>query len=276
MTLFSSFTKAQRARFARQLVLPELGPDGQASLLRGSVLIVGAGGLGSPVLSYLAGAGIGRLTVMDPGRVQPSDLHRQILYTHGDVGRDKATVAAERARDVGGADRVEGVRAAFHPADARARVRAHDVVVDASDNPATRYLVSDACVLEGRPLVFGAVSRLEGQVAILAGGDGPCYRCLHPEPPAPGSVPACADVGVLGPVAGIVGSWMAFEVMALLTDLAPHRPRGLLHLDLALGRSQRVDVPRRDDCAACGDAPTVREAELWEDACRAGEMYPNA
>lgn len=274
--LFSSFGETDRARFARQLVLPELGPDGQAALARGSVLIIGAGGLGSPLAHYLAGAGIGRLTIMDPARVALADLHRQTLYGQRDLDASKASAAVRRLREIGGPTVVSGVSSAFRASDARERVRAHDVVVDASDNPATRYLVSDACVLEARPLVFGAVSRLEGQLAVLAGEGEPCYRCLHPEPPPPDSVPACAEVGVLGPVAGVLGSLMAFETMRLLTGMAPDRPRGLLHLDLAFGRSQLVRVPKRDDCPVCGLAPTIREVRLDEAACRAGEPYPGA
>lgn len=271
---FSSFSEPDRARYARQLVLPELGPDGQAALMRASVLVVGAGGLGAPLLAYLAGAGVGTLTVMDPGTVEVADLHRQTLYTNRDVGRPKAVVAAERLRATAGTVAIRGVTAAFAPGDARERVRPHDVVVDASDNPATRYLVSDACVLEARPLVFGAVSRLEGQVAVLAGGREPCYRCLHPAPPPPRSVPGCAETGVAGPVAGVVGSLMAFEAMDLITEMAPGRPGGLLHLDLGTGRSQRVRVGRRPDCAICGAAPTLHEVLLNEEACRAGEPYP--
>lgn len=273
--LHSSFDDAERARYARQLVLPDVGPDGQAAIRRGSVLIIGAGGTGSPLLLYLAAAGVGRITIMDPGRVDLPDLQRQILYTQGDLGRPKPEAAAERLVALGAGTTVEPVAAAFTPAGARERVRAHDVVVDASDNPTTRYLVSDACVLERRPLVFGAVSRLEGQVARLAGDDDPCYRCLYPDPPEPGSVPTCAEEGVLGPAAGVVGSLMALEVLRALGALArPPRPPGLLHMDLGSGAGQRVDVPRRADCAACGNEPTVRDVAIRAGAGLAGDPYP--
>ena len=148
------------------------------------------------------------------------------------------------------------------------------VVLDATDNPASRYLVSDACVLEDRPAVFGAVSRLEGQIARLVGPDRPCYRCLHPQPPAPDSVPSCAESGILGPAAGVIGAWMALEAIRAVTGLGGEEPEGLLHLDLHSWTVQRVRLGRRRDCPICGDAPSLHELRLELDACRAGEPYP--
>lgn len=274
--LYATIPETRRTRFARQLVLPELGPEGQAALAGASVLVVGAGGLGSPAIAYLAGSGVGRLTVVDPGTVRLADLHRQILYRDADVGRAKAALAAQRAREVDPELRAEGVQEAFEPSNGRALVRDHDVIVDASDNPATRYLVSDACVLEGRPLVFGAVSRLEGQIARLAGNDAPCYRCLYPVPPPAQSIPSCAEAGVLGPAAGVIGAWMALETIRTVAGLASVPPGGLLHLDLASWSQQRVRVARRPDCAICGDAPVLTELRLELAACDAGEPYPGA
>jgi adenylyltransferase/sulfurtransferase len=274
--LHAAFPERRRRRFARQLVLPELGPEGQAALGRASVLVVGAGGLGSPAIAYLAGAGLKRLTIVDPGRVALADLHRQILFADADVGRAKAEAAAERAAAVDPELSVVARAEAFGETNGRALARDHDVVLDASDNPATRYLVSDACVLEGRPLVFGAVSRLEGQVARLVADDAPCYRCLHPEPPPPDAVPSCAEAGVLGPAAGVIGAWMAIEAIRQIAGLGGAAPDGLLHLDLAGWLQQRVRVARRRDCAACGERPTVRELRLDAAACRAGEPYPGS
>jgi adenylyltransferase/sulfurtransferase len=274
--LHGGFSADRRRRFARHLVLPELGPRGQDALQRASLLVVGAGGLGSPALAYLAGAGIGRVSVVDPGTVDPADLHRQILYVQDDVGRRKAEVAAERVRAVDAEVDVRAHAEAFRPDNGRALVRSHDVVLDASDNPATRYLVSDACVLEDRPLVFGAVSRLEGQVARLAGGVAPCYRCLHPEPPPPDSIPSCAEAGVLGPAAGVIGAWMAVEAIRTVAGLGGAAPEGLLHLDLGSWTTQRVRLNRRPGCAVCGEAATIRELRLEEAACLAGEPYPGA
>ena len=272
--LHASFPEHRRKRFARQLVLPELGPAGQAALGRASALIVGAGGLGSPAIAYLAGAGLRRLTIVDPGRVELADLHRQILFGDADVGRAKAEAAAERARAVDPELDVVARVEAFGEADGRALARGHDVILDASDNPATRYLVSDACVLEGRPLVFGAVSRLEGQVARLVADGAPCYRCLYPEAPPPDAIPSCAEAGVAGPAAGVIGAWMALEAIRQVAGLGGAAPEGLLHLDLANWLQQRVRIARRPDCAACGTTPTIRELRLDPAACRAGEPYP--
>lgn len=274
--LHASFPERRRKRFARQLVLPELGPAGQAALGRSSALVVGAGGLGSPAIAYLAGAGLKRLTIVDPDRVALADLHRQILFGDADVGRAKAEAAAERAAAVDPELSVAARVETFGETNGRALAREHDVVLDASDNPATRYLVSDACVLEGRPLVFGAVSRLEGQVARLVADGAPCYRCLNPEPPPPDAIPSCAEAGVLGPAAGVIGAWMALEAIRQLAGLGGVAPDGLVHLDLGHWLQQRVRVSRRRDCAVCGEAPTVRELRLDAAACRAGEPYPGS
>lgn len=273
--LHASLPHERRERFARHLVLNELGPAGQAALSRARVLVVGAGGLGAPAIAYLAGAGLGGLEIVDPGVVARSDLHRQILYGDGDVGAAKADVAAARARAVDPELQVTVHAVPFTPDTGRALVRGVDVVLDATDNPASRYLISDACVLEVRPAVFGAVSRLEGQVARLAGRDAPCYRCLHPEPPAPDSIPSCAEAGVLGPAAGVIGSWMALEAIRIVAGgLGVDAPEGLLHLDLATWTVQRVRLGRRPDCPICGREPTLTELRLESAACLAGEPYP--
>lgn len=272
--LYAALPKERRERFARQLVLPELGPAGQAALAQARVLVVGAGGLGAPAIAYLAGAGFGALEIVDSGRVSRADLHRQILYRDDDVGRGKAELAAERARAVDPELEVVAHATAFTPDSGRALVRRADVVLDATDNPATRYLVSDACVLEGRPEVFGAVSRLEGQVARLVGDDVPCYRCLHPEPPAPNSVPSCAEAGILGPAAGVIGAWMALEAIRTVAGLGGPAPEGLLHLDLATWTVQRVRLGRRPSCPICGEAPVIHALQLETAACLAGEPYP--
>jgi adenylyltransferase/sulfurtransferase len=273
--LYASLSRDRRERYARQLVLPELGPSGQAALAEARVLVVGAGGLGTPAIAYLAGVGLGALEIVDPGRVGRADLHRQILFGDADIGAPKAAVAAAHARDVDPDLEVVARDTAFTPDNGRRLVRDVDVVLDATDNPASRYLVSDACVLEDRPSVFGAVSRLEGQVAPLVGGGAPCYRCLHPEPPAPGSVPSCAETGIVGPAAGVIGSWMALEAIRwIVGGFGDDPPHGLMHLDLARWTVQRVRLDRRADCPICGDAPSIRDLVLEEAACLAGEPYP--
>ena len=283
----ASFAPERRERFARHLVLPEIGPEGQAALADARVLVVGVGGLGAPVTAYLAGAGLGGLTLVDGGEVRRADLHRQILYREADVGWPKVEVAAARAREVDAALHVEPHATLFTPDTGRDLVRGHDVVIDATDNPATRYLVSDACVLEDVPLVFGSVSRLEGQVARLVrdrtaedGADGnggrraPCYRCLHPTAPPPDSVPSCAEAGVAGPAAGVIGSWMALEALRLAAGTMPAAPEGLLHLDLGTWTTQRVRIGPRPDCAICGTDPTIDTLVLDEAACLSGDGYP--
>lgn len=272
--LHAALPRERRERFARQLVLPEVGPSGQAALGQASVLVVGAGGLGAPAIAYLAGVGLARLGIVEPGTVSRSDLHRQILYRSSQVGRLKAPLAAAWVAGVDPELDVDAWTTAFTPENGRELVRGFDVVVDATDNPASRYLISDACVLEDRALVFGSVSRLEGQVARLVHDGAPCYRCLHPEPPRPASIPSCAEVGVLGPVAGTVGSWLALEAIRWLTGFGVNAPDGLLHLDMATWTIQRVAMQRRADCAICGDRPTIRELELEPAACLAGEPYP--
>lgn len=273
--LHATLPRERRERFARQLVLSEFGPAGQAALADAHVTVVGAGGLGAPAIAYLAGVGLGTLEIIDPGIVQRADLHRQILYRDADIGTPKADLAAERARSVDPKLDVIAHALPFTAENGRQQVRSADVVLDATDNPASRYLVSDACVLERRPAIFGAVSRIEGQVARLAGGDGPCYRCLHPVPPAPDSIPSCAEAGILGPVAGIIGSWMALEAIREVTGgFGGDRPEGLLHIDFATWTVQRVRLGRRLECPICGAQPTITELELDAAACLAGEPYP--
>lgn len=273
--LHASLPRERRERFARQLVLSELGPAGQAALSKARVTVVGAGGLGAPAIAYLAGVGLGTLEIVEPGIVQRADLHRQILYGEADIGAAKADTAAQRARNVDPELDVIAHAVPFTAENGRDLVRSSDVVLDATDNPASRYLISDACVLEERPAVFGAVSRVEGQVARLAGGDAPCYRCLHPTPPPPDSIPSCAEAGVLGPVAGIIGAWMALEAIRdIVGGFGVDRPEGLVHLDLATWTVQRVKLGRRPDCPICGEAPTIRTLELDAAACLAGEPYP--
>jgi adenylyltransferase/sulfurtransferase len=209
-----SLTVAEQSRYSRHLLLPEIGVAGQEKLRDARVLVVGAGGLGCPVLQYLAAAGIGTLGVIDGDTVAVSNLHRQILFTPADVGQPKATVAV--ARLLAQNPLINGQA---HPVfltrdNVLDRLAGYDLIVDGSDNFATRYLVNDACVLLGKPLVFGSIYRFEGQVSVFNVGDGPTYRCLYPDP---SDLPACAEAGVLGVLSGIVGCLMANEVIKLLT-----------------------------------------------------------
>ena len=238
-------------------MLPEVGPEGQARLGDARVLVVGAGGLGAPVAMYLAAAGVGHLTIADGDRVDATNLHRQVLFADSDVGAPKAEAAARRLRAMNALVTVEAIQAHVTATNVRQLVRDADVVVDATDNFAARYLLNDACVLEGRPLVHGSVSRFDGQATLLVASGAPCYRCLFPVPPAPGTVPTCAEAGVLGVIPGLVGITQAAIVMQQLLQYGESPAGRLLLLE---GRSLRwteVGVARDPACLACGEAPAL-------------------
>lgn len=246
-----------RSRYARQLVLPEVGAEGQARLGGARVLVVGAGGLGAPAAMYLAAAGVGHLTIADGDRVEATNLHRQVLFAERDVGAPKAEAAARRLRAMNATVTVEAIPAQVTASNVLELVRAADVVVDGTDNFAARYLLSDACVLEQRPLVHGSVSRFDGQATLLVAGGAPCYRCLFPVPPAPGTVPSCVEAGVLGVMPGLVGLTQAAMVMQQLLGYGESPAGRLLLLE---GRSLRwteVGVARDPACPACGEGRTL-------------------
>jgi sulfur-carrier protein adenylyltransferase/sulfurtransferase len=209
----------ETARYQRHLSLPGFGLAAQERLRTSSVLVVGAGGLGCPALLYLAAAGVGRITIVDPDSVELSNLQRQVLYGVEDQGLSKVEVAARRLRDLNPLVRVDPRRVRLQRANALDLVGSCDLVVDGSDNFATRYLVNDACVLEGRPFVYGAIQGFEGHVSVFNWKDGPTYRCLFPEPPVPGTVPNCAEAGVLGAVTGLIGTAQACEAIKVLAGV---------------------------------------------------------
>jgi len=212
-------TTSERARYARHLILPEVGEEGQEKLKKGSVLIVGAGGLGSPLGLYLAAAGVGRIGLVDFDDVDATNLHRQVMYGTSDVGRPKIEAAQERLHDLNPDIAIETHGAALTSDNALAILGGYDVIVDGTDNFATRYLVNDACVLLGKPNVYGSIFRFEGQASVFAAADGPCYRCLYPEPPPPHLVPSCAEGGVLGVLPGVIGTIQATETIKILTGI---------------------------------------------------------
>jgi adenylyltransferase/sulfurtransferase len=214
-----SFTSDEIARYQRHLSLAGFGPEAQARLKAGRVLVIGAGGLGCPVLLYLAAAGVGKITLVDADVVDVSNLQRQVLYTTADAGQPKAAAAARRLRELNPLIDVQPVETRFNRDNALALVAAHDVVVDGSDNFSTRYLANDACVLADRPLVYGAIHGYEGQASVFNWRGGPTYRCLFPEPPAPGTVPNCAEAGVIGVLPGLIGTVQASETIKLLTGI---------------------------------------------------------
>jgi len=260
-------TRAELYRYARHLALPEVGLEGQKRLKAGRVLCVGAGGLGSPLALYLAAAGVGTIGIVDFDAVDESNLQRQILHGTRDVGRPKLDSAEDRLGDVN-----PHVRVVKHPlrlssSNALDVLADYDVVVDGTDNFPTRYLVNDACVLLGKPNVYGSVFRWEGQVSVFATDGGPCYRCLFREPPPPGLVPNCAEGGVVGVLPGIIGSLQALETIKLLLGQGDLLVGRLLIFD-ALGMEWReVKLRRNPDCPVCGDRPTQTELIDYDVFC---------
>jgi adenylyltransferase/sulfurtransferase len=239
-------------RYARHLILPDVGLDGQQRLKSARVLVVGAGGLGSPVALYLAAAGVGTLGLVDFDDVDVSNLQRQILHGTKDIGRSKLESARARLRDVNPHVRVETHDTRLTSANALEIIGGYDIVVDGTDNFATRYLTNDACVLLGKPNVYGSIFRFEGQASVFGVKDGPCYRCLFPEPPPPGSVPSCAEGGVLGVLPGIVGTIQATETIKLILGIGETLAGRLLLID-ALSMQFRAMTLRKDPaCPACG------------------------
>jgi adenylyltransferase/sulfurtransferase len=247
-------------RYGRHITLPEVGEMGQRRLKASAALVVGAGGLGSPIALYLAAAGVGRITLCDFDVVDPSNLQRQVLFGSDDIGREKVTVAAERLRDLNPHVAVEALPDRVSSSNVRALVRASDVVLDGSDNFTTRYLVSDACVLEGKPYVYGSIYRFDGQASVFHPPEGPCYRCLFPEPPPDALVPNCAQAGVLGVLPGLVGSIQASEALKILLGRGRTLLGRLLLVDALDAQFREVRLRRDPGCPACGDDPTITDA----------------
>jgi sulfur-carrier protein adenylyltransferase/sulfurtransferase len=239
-------------RYARQIRLPSVGVDGQQRLKAASVLIVGAGGLGSPAATYLTAAGVGRIGIADDDRVDASNLHRQPLHRTGDIGSAKADSARETMAAINPHVYVEAIRKRVSRENALDLVKAYDVVIDGTDNFPTRYLLNDACVLTRRPLVYGSVDRFEGQVSLFATDAGPCYRCLFPSPPEAGTVQNCADAGVLGVLPGLVGTLQATEALKLILGLGENLVGRLLLVDALAMRFRTISVDRDPKCPACG------------------------
>ncbi|XP_048205583.1 adenylyltransferase and sulfurtransferase MOCS3 [Perognathus longimembris pacificus] len=263
-----ALSRAEILRYSRQLVLPELGVRGQLRLAGASVLVVGCGGLGCPLAQYLAAAGVGRLGLVDYDVVEVSNLARQVLHGEALAGRAKAFSAAASLRRLNSAVECVPYVQALTPATALDLVRRYDVVADCSDNVPTRYLVNDACVLAGRPLVSASALRFEGQITVYHYDGGPCYRCVFPQPPPAETVTNCADGGVLGVVTGVLGCLQALEVLKIAAGLGPSYSGSLLLFDALGGRFRTIQLRRRrPDCAACGEQPTVTHLQDYEAFC---------
>ena len=262
----SELSREEQVRYSRHILLPQVGEDGQRRLKSSRVLLVGAGGLGSPVALYLAAAGVGTLGLVEYDDVDLSNLHRQILHGSEAIGRSKLDSAGERLRDINPNVRVEAYDTRLTSANALEIARGYDLIVDGTDNFATRYLVNDASVLLGIPNIYGAVHRFEGQASVFGAPDGPCYRCLFREPPPPELVPNCAEAGVLGVVPGLVGTIQATEAIKMLLGLGDTLVGRLLTIDALTMGFRTIEIQRDPECPACG---TREIAELidYEEFC---------
>jgi molybdopterin/thiamine biosynthesis adenylyltransferase/rhodanese-related sulfurtransferase len=254
-------------RYARHLILPEVGAEGQRRLKAARVLAVGAGGLGSPLALYLAAAGVGTIGLVDFDVVDASNLHRQVLYGTPDVGRPKLAAAIERLTALNPNVRVEPFEERLSSENALGIVRAFDVVADGTDNFPTRYLVNDACVLTGKPNVYASVFRFEGQASVFWAEKGPCYRCLFAEPPPAGLVPSCAEGGVLGILPGLLGTMQATETLKLVLGVGDSLIGRLVLVDALAMRFRELKIRKNPDCAVCGPNPTVTKLIDYEVFC---------
>lgn len=252
------FSEDQIQRYARHIILPEMGGTGQAKLLDSAVLVIGAGGLGSPVIQYLAAAGVGTIGVVDDDVVDLSNLQRQVLHTTARVGRAKVDSAAEAVAALNPDVRLVPIRQRLDRDNARAIIRDFQVVADGSDNFPTRFLVNDACRLEGRVLVSAAILRFDGQLSTFRPG-GPCYRCIYREAPPEGAIPTCSSAGVLGAIAGTMGALQATEVIKELLGIGESMAGRLLMVDALSVTFRNVRVPRDPGCPLCGDHPAITD-----------------
>jgi molybdopterin/thiamine biosynthesis adenylyltransferase/rhodanese-related sulfurtransferase len=266
----ASLSPEELGRYARHLALPQVGLEGQEKLKAGRVLLVGAGGLGSPAALYLAAAGVGTLGLVDFDTVDASNLHRQLLFGTGDIGRSKLEAAARRLEDVNPNARVERHEVRLTSENALDIVRGYDVVLDGTDNFPTRYLVNDACVLAGKPNVYASVFRFEGQASVFWAAKGPCYRCVYPEPPPPNLVPSCAEGGVLGVLPGLLGLVQAVETIKLLLGIGDTLVGRLLLVDALSMQFREMKLQKNSSCAVCGENPTVTKLIDYEAFCGEG------
>ena len=260
-------TDAEVMRYSRHLILPEVGPAGQRRLKGARVLLVGAGGLGSPAALYLAAAGVGTLGLVDFDTVDASNLQRQILHGTPDVNRPKLRSAADRLNALNPEVKIEPHETTLTSKNALALLKDYDIVLDGTDNFPTRYLVNDACVLLGKPNAYGSIFRFEGQASVFATRGGPCYRCLYPEPPPPGLVPSCAEGGVLGVLPGVIGTIQATETIKLILGSGETLAGRLLLYDAWRMRFRELKLRRSPECPVCGDAPTIRELIDYHEFC---------
>ena len=269
-----SLSNQEVERYSRHLIMPEVGMDGQLKLKAASVLCIGAGGLGSPVAMYLAAAGVGRLGLVDFDVVDYSNLQRQIIHGTPDVGRSKLESARDTLVAINPEVAIDLHETALSSSNAFDVLGDYDIVVDGTDNFPTRYLVNDACVLLRKPNVFGSIFRFEGQASVFATKQGPCYRCLYPEPPPPGLVPSCAEGGVLGILPGVVGTIQATETVKLIIGVGEPLINRFMIYDALRMKFRELKLRRDPECPVCGDRPTVTQLIDYEQFCGIAPTSP--
>jgi molybdopterin/thiamine biosynthesis adenylyltransferase len=261
------FSEEQIVRYSRHIILPEVGGKGQKKILEGKVLLVGAGGLGSPSAYYLAAAGVGKIGIVDMDVVDLSNLQRQILHHTGDLGRAKTDSAKEKLNALNPDVELITYNERVSSENIMELFRDYDIIVDGCDNFPTRYLVNDACVLTGKANVHGSIFRFEGQATVFQPGNGPCYRCLYPDPPPPGMVPSCQEAGVLGVLPGLIGTVQAVETLKLILGVGETLVGRLLLYDALSLRFREMKLRRDPDCPICGENPSIKELIDYEEFC---------
>lgn len=271
-----ALTNDQIKRYSRHLIMPEVGVDGQEKLIQSKILLIGAGGLGSPLGLYLSAAGVGTLGLVDFDTVDFSNLQRQIIHGTEDVGRPKVESARDRINSINPEVKVNLYQEKLTKENIINIIDGYDVVIDGTDNFPTRYLVNDACVFKKKPLIYGSIFRFDGQVTVFKTPDGPCYRCLYPEPPPPGMVPSCAEGGVLGILPGIVGVMQATEAIKLIIGKGEPLIGRLILFNAMEMRFREVKIQRDKDCPVCGEKPSIKELIDYELFCGIGRGEESA
>jgi len=274
VTNSAGLSQEEILRYSRHLILPEVGMEGQLKLKQARVLCIGAGGLGSPLALYLAAAGVGTLGIVDFDIVDRTNLQRQIIHTTADIGRNKLDSAAEGIAAINPHVNVRKFETRLTSANARKILQDFDIIADGTDNFPTRYLVNDACVLTGKPNVYGSIFRFEGQASVFATKSGPCYRCLYPEPPPPGVVPSCAEGGVLGILPGLVGVIQATETIKLILGLGESLAGRLLMIDAQTMRFRELKLRKNPECPVCGEHPTITKLIDYNQFCGVNQDQP--
>lgn len=264
------------ARYSRHLMIPEIGLEGQLKLKASKVLCIGAGGLGSPLIMYLAAAGVGTLGIVDPDTVDASNLHRQLLHTHLDVGREKVVSAYEKVQLINGNVNVKTYSERLTESNAKKICGDYDIIVDGTDNFPTRYLTNDVCVLLGKPNVHASIFRFEGQASVFDATRGPCYRCLYPEAPPPGAIPSCAEGGVLGILPGLLGLVQATEVIKLITGIGDPLIGRMFMFDALAMRARDLRLRKNPHCPACGENALLKDLTSFDYQAFCGIQPPGA